>query len=461
MIKEYVKSLKNKEFTATEKIRFYENKIKSDKHNAVLEFFPSAYELAKVVDDKIAKGAKLGCLAGVPIIIKDNILYDGHIASAGSKMLEKFVAPYSSTIVEKLLAEDAIIIGRANMDEFAMGTTGENSAFGATLNALSDKCVAGGSSSGSAVAVAAGLCLGAIGTDTGGSVRVPAVNNGMFGIKPTYATVSRYGIVAFASGLEQAGAICKTAEDTELLQSVISGKDNFDGTLLNTPFNKANFDITTLRIGVIKEIENYKDIIQDYDKHHKLLEWFKTAGATIKEISMPHLDLCLPTYYIIATAEATSNLGRFDGVKYTSHDTNLTDTRTKFFGEEVKRRIMLGNFVLSSGYFDAYYGKAKKVQSAVRSVFVKAFDDVDCIIIPVTLSDANKLGEKTTNPVEMYLIDLFTVSANIAGVPALAVPFEKGKKGLPIGFQILGKHFDDKLLFEIAKYFEINGGAKC
>ena len=461
MIKEYVNSLRNKEFTATEKIKFYENKIKNDKHNAVLEFFQSAYKLAKQIDGKIANGEELGCLAGVPIIIKDNILYDGHIASAGSKMLEKFTAPYSATIVKKLLQEDAIIIGRANMDEFAMGTTGENSAFGATLNALSDKCVAGGSSSGSAVSVACGLCLGAIGTDTGGSVRVPAVNNGMFGIKPTYGTVSRYGIVAFASGLEQAGAICNTAEDTELLQNVISGKDSFDGTLLDISSRKINFDIKKLKIGVIKQIEKHKNTIQDYGKHEKLLEWFKGSGATVKEISLPYLDLCLPTYYIIATAEAASNLGRFDGIKYTSHEKDVTTTRTKFFGKEVKRRIMLGNFVLSSGYFDAFYGKAKKVQSAVRSAFIKAFEDVDCIIMPVTLSDAGFIGEKTTNPVEMYLIDLFTVSANIAGVPALAVPFEKGQKGLPIGFQIIGKHFDEPLLFEIAKYFQSNGGVKC
>jgi aspartyl-tRNA(Asn)/glutamyl-tRNA(Gln) amidotransferase subunit A len=400
-------------------------------------------------------------LAGAPIIIKDNILYEGHRASAGSKMLENFVAPYSATIVEKMISEDAVILGRANMDEFAMGTTGENSAFGATLNALDDTCVAGGSSSGSAVAVAAGLCLGAIGTDTGGSVRVPAVNNGVAGIKPTYGTVSRYGIVAYASGLEQAGAICKTAADVELLQNAISGQDGQDATLLPEVAFDAKFDISKLKVGFIGEVRKYKDKIQGFEKYEALLEWYRASGATVKDVSMPLLDLCLPVYYIIAAAEMTSNLARFDGVKYTTAAKDAetigdlyVKTRTRYFGKEVKRRIMLGNFVLSSGYFDAYYGKAKKVQNAVRESFKKAFEGVDCIIMPVSNSDAVKLGEKINDPVEMYLIDIFTVTANVAGVPSLALPFDTGKKGLPIGYQLIGPHHSEPFLYSVAKFFE-------
>ena len=468
-IKEYANKIKNKEFSAEEGVKFFVQRIKEDKHNAVLEVFKDAIDQAKAVDKKVLKGEKLGRLAGVPIIIKDNILFYGHIASAGSKMLEKFNAPYSSTIVNKMLAEDAIIIGRANMDEFGMGSTGENSEYGATHNAYKMGCVAGGSSSGSAVAVAAGLCVAAIGTDTGASVRAPASYNGLFAIKPTYGSTSRYGIVAYASGLEQAGAVCKTAEDTELLQSIISGEDEFDGTLKCCEVIKKQFDIKKLKIGYVKEIWKNKEVIQDFDKFQKLFDWFKSQGAEIKEISIPHLDLCLPAYYIIAMAEATSNLSRYDGVKYTSAvegSKNLDElykkTRSKFFGEEVRRRITLGNFVLSSGYFDQYYGKAKKIQSALKQEFIDSLTEVDCLLLPITLSDALNIGEKTTDPLEMYMEDLFTVPANVTGVPALAIPFEKGRKGLPIGFQMLGAHFNDSLLFEVAKYFEKNnGGVKC
>jgi len=447
MLIEYVKSIKAKEFTATDGVKKFIAKIRADKHNAILEVFEkSALEQARIIDDKIKKGEKVGKLAGAPIIIKDNILYKGHIASAASKMLEKFVAPYNATIVNKMLAENAIILGRANMDEFAMGTTGENSAFGATQNAINPEHVAGGSSSGSAVAVALELCVAAIGTDTGGSVRCPAAYNGLYAIKPTYGTISRYGLIAFASSLDQAGPICKTARDTKLMFEVLHGKDENDGTTFDYVPATKDFDIKKLRIGRV-------DGIPYPDNYNKVFDFYKQKGATIVNIKIKNLDLSLPAYYIIAPAEVCSNLGRFDGVKYTSSLNDLVKTRTQFFGKEVKRRIQLGNYVLSSGYFDAYYGKARKIQSSLKREFARAYEKCDCIIIPVTTGEAPKLNSVTSNPMDMYLIDLFTVTANIVGVPAMTVPFDVGAQGLPIGFQIMGKPFDENTLFALAEVY--------
>lgn len=458
---EYVENVSKGELDILAGVEYFVNRIKNDHRNSVLEVFEdSAKAQANEMMTRLSKGEKLGRLGGVPIIIKDNILYKGHIASAGSKMLENFVSPYNATIVNKLLAEDAIILGRANMDEFAMGSTGENSAYGKTLNAHSDNAVAGGSSSGSAVAVASGMCVASIGTDTGGSVRCPASYNGVFAIKPTYGTVSRYGIVAYASGLEQAGPICKTAEDTGLLLDIISGKDINDATTITKEISEEK-DLSKLKIGYIKQVWEYKDKIQDIEKHEKIYEDFKNNGAEVIDISIPELELVLPTYYIIATAEATSNLSRYDGVKYTSKDSDSTNleelynnTRTKYFGNEVKRRIMLGNFVLSSGYFDAYYNKAKSIQTAIKNQLIEAFKKCDVIIMPIMLSDALEFGHSISDPVSMYLEDLFTIIANITGVPALAVPFATGKKGLPVGFQILAKHHNEKVLFDVAKKYQ-------
>jgi aspartyl-tRNA(Asn)/glutamyl-tRNA(Gln) amidotransferase subunit A len=462
---EYVAAVKEKRFSALHGIEFFFGKIKHDNHNAVIEVFPSALDRAKEIDAKIASGKPLGRLAGAPIIIKDNILYRGHKATAASKMLENFTAPYTATIVEKMLAEDAVLIGRANCDEYAMGTTGETSVYGPALNAHSLKHVAGGSSSGSAAAVGANLCAAAVGTDTGGSVRCPAAWNGLYAIKPTYGTVSRYGIIAFASSFDQAGPICKTAEDTELLLSVMQGKDKLDGTTFasaplcmpEVKLNGKEFDIKDLRIGFVKEVWQHRDTIEDFEKYQKIFDDFRQKGANVIPVSIKNSDLALPAYYIIAPAEAASNLARFDGVKYTSApdsaeniDRLYKKSRTENFGTEVKRRIMLGNYVLSSGYFDAYYGKAKKIQSALKNEFAEVFRKCDCIIMPVTPCDAPKIGA-LTDPVSLYLIDFFSVVANVTGLPSLCVPFETGKQGLPIGFQILGRHFDEPLLFKIAE----------
>lgn len=473
--KPYMAKVGDKEYeiklTAVDGVRHFIEKIKNDKHNAVIEVFADAIDHAKEIDAKIARGEKVGRLAGVPIIIKDNILFKGHKATAASKMLENFVAPYTATIVERMLAEGAVILGRANMDEFAMGTTGETSVYGAALNGfcnhnvkLNEKSnathhVAGGSSSGSAAAVAASLCAAAIGTDTGGSIRCPAAWNGLYSLKPTYGTVSRYGIIAFASSLDQAGPICKTAADTALLLDVIRCKDELhDATSVaftpaKTPTPKK------LRIGYVNEVWKHDKTIKDFKKYQDMFNDLKSAGHEIVPISIENIDLALATYYIIAPAEAASNLARFDGVRYTNAPANVgnldalyKETRTKFFGDEVRRRINLGNYVLSSGYFDAFYGKAKSVQAALRAEMNAAFEKCDVIIIPTTPAEAPKLNDPTLDKVSMYLIDLFTVVANICGTPALCVPFGLGSEyGLPIGFQIMGREHSENLLFDAEK----------
>ena len=465
-IDEYVEAIKAKKLTAASGIKHFLNKIASDKHNAVIESFPDAIDRAKEIDNAIsAKGGlnvnTSGKMLGVPVIIKDNILYKGHKSSAASKMLANFVSPYSATIVEKMLAEGAIIIGRANMDEFAMGTTGETSTYGGAKNAIDPKYVAGGSSSGSASAVGSGLCLAAIGTDTGGSIRCPAAWNGLYGLKPTYGTVSRYGIIAFASSLDQAGPLTRNLRDAELVHNVIKGKDIHDArTTINFP-KTAPSAPDKLNIGYIKEVwDNAKDI-QCFDRYQKLFSDLKAAGHTVTPISIKNFPLALATYYIIAPAEVASNLARFDGVRYTSApkdpddlDQLYVETRTKFFGNEVKRRINLGNYVLSSGFFDAYYNKAKAIQHALTGEFIDAFKSCDCVITPTTPAPAPELGAKVTSPVQMYLIDLFTIVANITGLPALAVPFGVGANNLPLGAQIMGAPHSEPLLFSVAEIVE-------
>ncbi len=464
---EYVKMAQNGEFSVAEGVKYFANKIADDKHNAVLEVFESAANRATELDNKKANGEPLGKLFGAPIIIKDNILYKGHRCGCASKILKDFIAPYSATVVEKMLAEDAVILGRANMDEFAMGSTGETSAYGPTHNAVKMGYVAGGSSSGSAVSVAAGLCVAALGTDTGGSVRCPASFNGIYGLKPTYGKISRYGVIAYASSLDQVGPLCKTAEDTHIMLDIICGKDDFDGTTIDFASKDFDIDCKSFTIGVVKEAFANRDKHDDAEAFDKLTESFKNAGLNLVEVSLPMLDLVLPTYYIIAPAEAASNLARFDGVKYTSASKtakNLEElykkTRSEYFGAEVKRRIMLGNFVLSSGYFDAYYNKAKRVQGALKYSIGEAFKKVDMLLMPVMLSGAFKMGNVEEDPLKLYLVDLFTTTANIAGVPALAVPFTKNAEGLPVGFQILANEGDDNKLFAFAKMFEseLKGG---
>lgn len=463
---EIVKKIKNKEISAVEVLNYYLTEIqkKNKEKNAIIEVFvQSATAQAKLIDEKVQKGEHLGKLAGVPILIKDNILYKDHIASCASAFLKNYKAQYSSTVVTKLLNEDAVIIGRANMDEFAMGGSNEKSYYGPCHNAINSDYVAGGSSGGSAVAVACGMVPCALGTDTGGSIRQPSSYNGVVGMKGTYGRVSRYGVVAFASSLDQVGPITTCVEDNALLLSVIAGVDKCDDTTLNAPVPNYEQNITSdkpkLTIGVIKELN---ELLKDDNKFKIVVEWYKNAGFEIKEVSVPHIKLCLPVYYILAPAEATSNLGRFDGVKYTTRAENASTlaeiydySRSYGFGKEVKRRIMLGNFVLSSGYFDAYYNKAKKIQQMIKNEFSKAFDDCDVVILPTTYGEAFKIGE-LTNPVDMYLEDMFTIPANIASLPSINLPYGKGENGLPLGYQIMGNKLQEGKLYNLASYFEKN-----
>ena len=463
---EIMEGIKSRQFTCEELVKYYIDRCEKYKdYNAVIEIYSDAIDKAKLIDEKIKKGESLGKLAGVPIVIKDNILYEGKVVSCASQMLKDFVAPYSATIVEKLLREDAIIIGRANMDEFAMGGSCENSIYGACHNANDFDYVSGGSSGGSAVAVALGLCPVAIGTDTGGSIRQPASYNGVVGVKCTYGRVSRYGIVAFASSLDQASPITKTIDECKYVLDIMSGSDIHDSTTLVD--NTIVCEKEKFTIGIVKQVmEKFKDMAgykYFVDALNKLKNYIE-----IKEVDVEHITNSLACYYIIAPAEATSNLARFDGLKYTSRfgsakdlESLYTETRSAGFGKEVKRRIMLGNFVLSSGYFDAYYNKAKGVQKLIRKEFERAFDNCDAIILPTTTGTAFKIGEKISNPIEMYMEDLFTVPANIAGIPAMSIPYAK-IDNLPLGLQILcGVKQEDKM-FKIAKVIKkIMEGETC
>lgn len=461
---ELVEKIKNKELTSEQVVACYLKQIEDKKNlNAVLEVYDDALEKAKKIDERIANGEQLGKLAGVPIIIKDNILYKGKIASCGSKFLQNYKAEYSSTVVKKLLNEDAVIIGRANMDEFAMGGSTENSAFGPTLNALDETRVPGGSSGGSASAVGAKLAPCALGTDTGGSIRQPSAYNGTVGIKPTYGKVSRFGVVAFASSLDQVGPITTNVKDNALLLEILAGKDENDETTLTNEvpcyLSEIKGSIKGVKIGVCNQITK---LMKDKEQFNSLVEWFSQQGAEIEYVDIPDIELCLPIYYILAPAEATSNLGRFDGVKYSKRAEDAQNvneiyvkSRSQGFGDEVKRRIMLGNFVLSSGYFDAYYNKAKKLQQKIKKQFSEAFKKCDVIISPTTYGEAYKLGE-ITDPVQMYLEDVFTITANIASIPAISIPCGKGPNNMPLGLQIFANSNDEGAIYNVADYFENN-----
>lgn len=467
---EILKLIQDKKATCQELVKFYFDRIKKyENKNAVLEIFEDALDIAKEKDKFLDenKDKELPLLFGAPILIKDNILYKGHKCTCASKFLKDYVAQYSSTVVKKLLENGAIIIGRTNMDEFAMGGSTENSAFGITLNALDDERVPGGSSGGSAVATALSLASVALGSDTGGSIRQPASFNGAVGLKPTYGRVSRYGLVAFASSLDQIGPIAKTTEDCALILKAISGYDLNDQTSLNIKVEdyqkNLNNDIKGKTFGIPKEILKLMENNQYFPIYQKILNWLKSQGAVVQEISIPHYDLSLPVYYVLAPAEATSNLGRFDGIKYSTRDESAVNidevyklSRTRGFGKEVKRRIMLGNFVLSSGYFDAYYKKAKKIQQLLKKELKSAFESCDALILPTTNGEAFKIGEKTKDPVAMYAEDMFTIFSNLVGAPSISVPCGKGKNGLPLGLQLIGKHFDEVNLLNFANYFEKN-----
>lgn len=425
----------------------------------------AALRKAAEVDQKRADGAPLSDLAGIPIGIKDNICTKDVLTTCASKMLSNFVPPYNATVMDKLEACDIVMTGKLNMDEFAMGSSTETSYFKKTKNPVDLTRVPGGSSGGSAAAVAAGEAILALGSDTGGSIRQPSSFCGTVGLKPTYGTVSRYGLVAFASSLDQIGPIGKSVKDVAMLYSAICGHDRMDATSAYRSYPNylecLGKGINGLRIGIPKEyfgagIDNtVKDAILQAAKR------FEQNGAVVKEISLPSTDYALSAYYIIASAEASSNLARFDGVKYgyrTEHFNNLTEmyenTRSEGFGDEVKRRILLGTFVLSSGYYDAYYKRAKLLQKRIASEFASAFCDCDVILTPTTPMTAFKLGENVDDPLKMYAGDICTVTVNIAGLPALSIPCGADASGLPIGMQLIGAKFSEEILLNAADWYE-------
>ncbi len=456
--------IKSGELTCVEVVKAFLDRIEETKeYNAILEVFDDAIEQAKLMDEKIKAGFR-GRLAGVPIIIKDNIMCKGKIASCASKILEKFVSPYNSTVVERILSEGAIILGRANMDEFAMGSATENSAFGITHNPLAFDRVPGGSSGGSACAVALNMCPVALGTDTGGSVRQPASYCGLYGMKPSYGRISRYGIVAYGSSLDQVGVFSKSIEDNALLLEIMAGEDIHDETSSKTKvdnYTDLTFDISSMKIGVPSEILEMSKDMPSEKNYLEFIEFLKSQGANIVPVTLKNIELCLPTYYILAWAEVTSNLSRFDGVKYTYRDEdakNLQDiykkSRSIGFGKEVKRRIMLGNYVLSSGYYEAYYKKAKAIQGLLTKQFESAFNDCDIILMPTTVGVAYKIGSKPNDPIETYKEDIFTVTANTVGVPSLSIPYGKGEDNMPLGIQLMAKKFDESKIYKLAKFIE-------
>lgn len=431
--------------------------------NAFLETFnDSALLQAKAVDEKIKNG-KAGKLAGVIVALKDNICVKGHQVSASSKILEKFTSLYSATVVEKLLAEDAIIIGRTNCDEFAMGSSNENSSLGNVLNPHNEKTVPGGSSGGSAAAVAAGLCHIALGSDTGGSIRQPASFCGVVGFKPTYGRVSRWGLIAYASSFDQIGPLTKTVEDAALVLEVIAGKDEYDSTVSSKPVDAYSKQLATpkkLKIAYLKECFNSEGLDKEIKSAIEAkLEKLKAEGHIVEGVDFPYLDFLVPTYYVLTTAEASSNLARFGGVPYGYRSKNATDLESTFkksrsegFGKEVKRRIMLGTFVLSAGYYDAYYAKGQQVRRLVRDKTLEILKNYDLIVTPSTPGTAFEFGKNSADPIKMYLEDIFTVQANIAGVPAISVPAGKDKNNMPFGVQLMSAPFSESLLLAVAKH---------
>ena len=451
-----------KEFSASELIKSFLEKIEKDdkKLSAFLAVIKKeALSEAKNVDDKIAAGDKISKLEGIPFAVKDNILVEGVKTTCASKILADYIAPYSATCVRKLKKSGAIVLGKTNLDEFAMGGSTENSAFFTTKNPYDFKRVAGGSSGGSAAAVASDMCIFALGSDTGGSIRQPASFCGAVGLKPTYGAVSRYGLVAFASSLDQIGPITKTVDDARIVFDAIKGRDSKDSTSVESksPISSHFRRDSKLKIGVPKEYF-IKGIDPEVEKViKKAIKKYEDVGAKIEEISLPHTKYALSAYYLIATSEASANLARYDGIKYGLSD-NKTDSlidvylksRENGFGEEVKRRIMLGTYALSAGYYDAYYLKAEKVRTLIKEDFDKAFQKVDVIFTPTTPTPAFKIGEKTKDPLSMYLADIFTVSVNLSGLPAVSVPVGFSGK-LPVGLQIIGKPFEENIILEVGK----------
>ncbi len=458
--------IKSGRYKCKDLVQAYLEQIEQNSHlNAFINVLAEqALDQAKQVDDKIAKGTA-GSLAGCVLAVKDLIIMQGALTTCGSKILSNFMSPYDAFIIDKLRDQDAIFIGKTNMDEFAMGSSNENSYFAPTLNPNDTERVPGGSSGGSAVAVKADLCMAAVGSDTGGSIRQPASFCGVVGLKPTYGRVSRFGLVAFASSLDQIGPVTKSVPDSALLLNTLAGYDNRDSTCANRPVEDYTTflgkDVKGLKIGLPKEYFAEALDPEVEQPIRKAIDVLKNAGADIVDVSLPHMDYAINAYYIIAPAEASANLARYDGARYGVRAENVQDleemyvnSRTQGFGEEVKRRIMLGTYVLSSGYYEAYYLKAQKVRTLVKKDFDNVFEKVDVLCGPVAPTTAFKIGEKIDDPLTMYLTDIYTVSVNLAGLPGISVPCGTDSKGLPVGLQIIGKAFDEGKILQVADFWE-------
>lgn len=461
---EIKKSIEKKEADCQSIVNHYLKNIKTKAHlNAFVEVYEeSALKQAKLIDQKIAEG-KAGKLAGMVIGIKDVLCYAGHESNASSKILKGFQSQFTTTALQRLLDEDAILIGRLNCDEFGMGSSNENSAHGKVKNALDESRVAGGSSGGSAVAVQANLCTTSLGTDTGGSVRQPAAFTGVIGMKPTYSRVSRWGLIAYASSFDTIGVFSRTIKDNALVMEIMAGHDDFDSTSSRKPvfaFSELLHFEKKAKIAYLKETIESTALQPEIKKNTlAILEKLKEEGHEVKQVDFPLLDYILPTYYILTTAEASSNLSRFDGVKYgyrTPNAHNLESmyklSRTEGFGKEVKRRIILGTFVLSVSYYDAYFTKAQKVRRLIKEFTENLLNDFDYIILPTTPSTAFKFGEHSGDPVAMYLEDLYTVQASVSGVPAISIPNGKDLQGMPIGLQIIANSFKEAELYAFSNY---------
>lgn len=474
-VKQLAQALDRKEVSAREAAEAYLRAIE-EKDAAVGAYLTVTRELAlkqaDLVDEKRARGEKLPALAGVPCGIKDNICTKGTTTTCASKMLENFVPPYDAAVMEKLQGQEAVMLGKLNMDEFAMGSSTENSYYKVTHNPRNLGCVPGGSSGGSAAAVAAGEAAFALGSDTGGSIRQPAAFCGVVGMKPTYGLVSRYGLVAFASSLDQIGPLTKDVYDNAMVLETICGHDGRDSTSL--PDSKLDLlgniedGVKGMRFALPKEYFSEALNPEIAAAIRAAAHRLETLGAQVDEVSIRELEYALPAYYVISSAEASSNLARFDGVKYgfcaqsvkEIHDL-YKETRTQGFGPEVKRRIMLGSFVLSAGYYDAYYKKALQVRTLLKNAFDQVFAGYDAILAPVAPTTAYRIGEKTKDPLEMYLGDVYTVPVNIAGLPALSLPCGTDSQGLPIGMQLIGKAYSEPTLYRAGFAFEQEGGAEA
>ncbi|MGZ4855255.1 MAG: Asp-tRNA(Asn)/Glu-tRNA(Gln) amidotransferase subunit GatA [Candidatus Angelobacter sp.] len=461
-------AIAEKQFTASTLVEQFYGKIKAEDpgvHAYLTLCEDRAAQQAKTIDDIVSRGAALPPLAGVPIGIKDVMVTTGIRTTAGSKILQNFIPPYDCTAVARLEAAGAIVLGKMNCDEFAMGSSNENSAYGPVRNPRDQSRVPGGSSGGSAAAVAAGTAVATLGSDTGGSIRQPASFCGVVGLMPTYGRVSRYGLIAFASSLDHIGPLTKTVKDAAILLRVIAGRDPLDSTSADVPVPDYEADLAKpmrgLKIGVPKEYFGEGLDAEVRAAVEAGIARLRSAGCEIVPISLPHTPYAVPTYYLIATAEASANLARFDGVRYGYRAKNTRTlsqmyrkSRDEGFGTEVKRRIMLGTYALSSGYYDAYYLKAQRVRTLLTRDFEEAFQKVDAIVTPTAPTPAFKLGEKADDPLSMYLADIYTVTADLAGVPGISVPCGQTQSGLPIGLQVLGRHFDESTVLRVAAAVE-------